>query len=156
MPRLEQQLRRNQERVAGKSRKALVGRITIAGGPERQHLPDALTRLLEQVDESQRRRAKVADAPGAGQRGRMKEDSAGAGKAHGSSPLGAICSAQAEVNHAIIARQWGRQRNRAGLPLPGFLDCSGYLVASLALSSANRASMSRSAWTFSASRTAAL
>jgi len=49
-----------------------------------------------------------------------------------------------------------RQRNRAGLPLPGFLDCSGYLAASLALSSANRASMSRSAWTFSASRTAAL
>ena len=41
----------DQQRIARERRKALIGRIAVAGRPQRQHLPDALARADQAVDE---------------------------------------------------------------------------------------------------------
>ena len=62
-------LRRDEEGVAGERRERLVGRVAVAGGRERQHLPDRLAGLGQPPGEGAGGGAQVAHAEGAGQGG---------------------------------------------------------------------------------------
>ena len=70
------------ERVAGEGREALVRRVAVAGGAEREHLPDLHSRLGEEIEKAVRFRTQFTDAVGAGKRGRVKENACRAGKGH--------------------------------------------------------------------------
>ena len=79
---LDQRVEADQQRIAGEGREALVGRVAVAGGAERQHLPEALAGVVQEVGEAMRFGAQLADAVGPGQRRRMQQDAAGSGKSH--------------------------------------------------------------------------
>ena len=81
-PLLAQAVERDEERVAGEGREALVRRVAVAGGAEGQDLPQALAGLLQEVEEGGRLRAQLSDAVGTGQRRGVEQDPGGA-LAHG-------------------------------------------------------------------------
>ena len=74
---LGQQIRADQERIAGEGRQALVGGVAIACRPQWEHLPKALAGGIEEVHEPIGARPEVADTIGPGQGGRVKDDTAG-------------------------------------------------------------------------------
>ena len=61
--------------VARKGRAALIGAVTVAGGAERQDLPDLLARLCQKIHELECFLAKAANAVRAGQAGHRHQDS---------------------------------------------------------------------------------
>ncbi len=71
---VDQPLGRDQQRITGKRREALIRRIPVAGRPEWQYLPISLLGLSKQIDELVRLGPEVPDAEIARQRGRMKQD----------------------------------------------------------------------------------
>ena len=77
-----QLLQVDQQHVAGERRRAHVGRVAGPDVAQRQHLPQALAAHHQPVDEMARRRAEVARAVRARQRGGMEQDAGGTGKAH--------------------------------------------------------------------------
>jgi len=74
----DQRLQVDQQRVAGEGAEALIRRIAVAGGPERQHLPQPDAGFGEEVHELAGIFAQVADAESAGQGGRVQQYAAGA------------------------------------------------------------------------------
>ena len=79
-----QWIERDQQRIAGQRGKALVRRIAVAGGPEREHLPKSLAGIGEKIGKAPRGFAQVADTPRPRKRSGMKQDTAGTREAHGS------------------------------------------------------------------------
>src|SRR6185503_2644184 len=78
-----QELRRtDQKRITCERGEALIRRVTVSGGSERQHLPQALCAGREKVDKSKRFVAEVPDAEWTRQRCRMQEDAARSLKVH--------------------------------------------------------------------------
>jgi len=73
---IAQALKAQQQRVTGKSGKALVGRIAVSSWIERQHLPQLLSGGEQEVSEFIGTRPEIADAEAARQRGAMQQDSA--------------------------------------------------------------------------------
>ena len=64
---LDQKVETDQQGIAGKRGKTLVRRIAEAGRAERQHLPEPLPGLGEDLDELVRVAAEIADAKRAGE-----------------------------------------------------------------------------------------
>src|SRR5579871_4425970 len=58
---VEQALHADQQGIAGKGGKALIRRVSVAGRTERQHLPDALSGIPQEVGEGMRLRAQFSD-----------------------------------------------------------------------------------------------
>ncbi len=77
-----QQLQRHQQRAAGKGGKALVRRLAVTRGSERQHLPQRLPGGGEKVDKGERGRAQIAGAVATRQGGGVEEDAALPCKSH--------------------------------------------------------------------------
>ena len=75
---LTELVEREEQGIAGRGRGRVVGRMAVAGGADGQHLPPGLAAGGEEISEGEGLAAKVADAMGAGQRGRMQEKSRGA------------------------------------------------------------------------------
>src|SRR5207245_7049872 len=73
---LDQEVEAHQQRVAGEGGEALVGRVAVAGGPQRQHLPELLLRGGQEVEEAEGLRSQLAEAEAAGQRRGMQKDPA--------------------------------------------------------------------------------
>jgi len=73
---------RDQQRVAGERRKALIRRIPVTGRPQRQDLPDALARGSEQVYELVSAVTEVANPVGSGKRCRVEKDATRARRHH--------------------------------------------------------------------------
>src|SRR6187549_2082814 len=71
-----------EQRVPGKSRIAGIGRIAITCRPERQHLPQRLTRGLKEIGEGVGLRPEIADTERSRQRRRMKQHTTRSGKIH--------------------------------------------------------------------------
>ncbi len=71
---LDDPVRTDQQWVAREGRKALIGGVAVAGGPQRQHLPQALAGAVQKVDEAKGCVAQVADAVAAGKRGGMQQN----------------------------------------------------------------------------------
>src|SRR5262249_40558125 len=69
---LDEEVRANEIQVARERREALVGRIPIAGGTQRQDLPPGLPGADQGIYPGIRRRAKVADTIGPRKRGRVQ------------------------------------------------------------------------------------
>ena len=61
--------------IAGEGGERGVGRAAVAGGVQRQNLPEALLGGGEEVDKGVCRRAEVADAAVGGQRGDVQQNS---------------------------------------------------------------------------------
>jgi len=68
----------DQQRVGGEGRKALVGRVAVTGGAQRQELPIPLAHRRERAQPAARVRADLADAPRPRQRGRVQQQPGGA------------------------------------------------------------------------------
>src|SRR5690606_21169534 len=64
--------------VAGERAERLVGAVAVAGRAERQHLPQPLPRLRQEVDPAQGLGAQLAHAVGAGQARRVQQHAGGA------------------------------------------------------------------------------
>ena len=69
----DERLGRDQQRIAGKCRRTGVRRITEAGRPERQHLPQRLAGARQVLEEGDRRWSEVADAEAAWQRAGVQQ-----------------------------------------------------------------------------------
>jgi hypothetical protein len=76
-PRVAEIIERDHQRIARERGERLVGRVTVAGRPQRQHLPETLRHAGEAVEPAMRLGADLADAVPAGKRGRVKQDSGG-------------------------------------------------------------------------------
>ena len=74
---LAQAVEADEQRVAREGREALVGRVAVAGGAERQHLPEALAGLRQEVEEGGRLGPELADAVAPGQRRGVEQDAGG-------------------------------------------------------------------------------
>src|SRR5262249_23743839 len=68
----DQQVGAHQQRIPGKGREALVGRVAIPGRTEREYLPQALLRSHKKIDEAIGLLTQIANAVAARQRGRMQ------------------------------------------------------------------------------------
>src|SRR5262249_48362404 len=68
----DQQVGANQQRIPGKGREALVGRVAIPGGTEREYLPQALLCSHKKIDEAIGLITQIAKAVAARQRARMQ------------------------------------------------------------------------------------
>src|ERR1700721_980643 len=79
-PLLAKRFQIDEQRVSGKSREALIRRVAISRGIQRQHLPDFLPCSGQEFDELMSRISQIADAVAARQRGDMEKDSAAPGK----------------------------------------------------------------------------
>ncbi len=79
-PVLQQELRRDQQRIPGEGRGAAVGRAAAADRRQRQHLPQRLAGRLRPVEEPIHPRTEVADTERAGKRRGVKENSGGPGR----------------------------------------------------------------------------
>ncbi len=75
----------DQQRIPGERRERLVGRVAVAGRPERQHLPEPLPRARQVIEEPDRLRPQLADPPRPRQRGRVQQDAARPGERGGGS-----------------------------------------------------------------------
>lgn len=75
----------DEQRVAGKSRKTLIRRVSVAGGIQRQYLPDCLSCGGQEIDKLMSHRAKIADAVSTRQRSNVKQNSTRARKDHNES-----------------------------------------------------------------------
>ena len=73
---VDQTVEADEQRIAGERGEALIRRVAVAGGPERQHLPELLAGRGEEVEELDRARPQIADAEAAGQRGRVEQHAA--------------------------------------------------------------------------------
>src|SRR5215469_15721456 len=80
--RVYQALRRDDEGIAGEGREAGVRRIAIAGGDERQYLPELLLAGVEEVEQEDRGGSEVAHAVWTGQRGGVEQQTTGARPFH--------------------------------------------------------------------------
>ncbi len=78
-----EKFQRKQERVAGEGGERSVGRVAVAGGAERQHLPDALFGGGEKIGESVGGGSEIADAARRRQRSDVQQEARGALKRHG-------------------------------------------------------------------------
>ena len=74
--------RLDQQRVPREGREALVRRVSVAGGPEGQDLPEPLPCLLEEVQESPGFLTELADAVRPGEARRVEEDTRDAARPH--------------------------------------------------------------------------
>ena len=74
---LHQQLRTDEQRVAGKCGAGAVGGVAVARWSQGQNLPDLLTGVGQKVDKTDGFGTEVADTVTAGQAGRMKQHAAG-------------------------------------------------------------------------------
>ena len=72
----------DEEGIAGKSRRARIGRVAIAGGAERQNLPDVLLGCGEKGHKLMGGRPQVADAAHGGQGSDVQQNSGGTLKIH--------------------------------------------------------------------------
>ncbi len=79
---LEEPVDADEVRVAGHRREALVGRIAVAGGSQREYLPVAASGLRQPLDPSMGGVAEVADPVGSREAGRMEEDARGTFEEH--------------------------------------------------------------------------
>ena len=79
-PSRDQIVEADEQRVAREGREALIRRVAVAGGAERQHLPEALAGRGQRIDEVESAGAEVADAEAARQGRRVEEHAARAGK----------------------------------------------------------------------------
>jgi hypothetical protein len=68
--------------ISGKCREALIRRIAVSGGVQRQDLPDFLPRPGQEFDELMSGISKIADAVDARQRRDMEKDSTAPGEDH--------------------------------------------------------------------------
>ena len=71
-----------EQRIAGEGGETLVGRIAISGGIQRQHLPQFLSGIGQEVGELVGGRAEVADAEACGQGSEVEQNSTAAGEFH--------------------------------------------------------------------------
>ncbi len=71
-------LQADQQWIAREGRGGGIGRVSVTERSERQYLPQTLLRRGEKIRERIRRRTKVADPTARRQRGRVKQNSAGA------------------------------------------------------------------------------
>ncbi len=78
----DQRIEADEQRIARECGETLVRGIAVAGGTERQHLPEALAGRGEQIDELEGARAQIPDAEASGQGGRMQEHAARTGRRH--------------------------------------------------------------------------
>ena len=76
-PRIAEIVERDHQRIARERGERLVGRVAVAGRPEREHLPETLRHARETVEPAMRLRADLTDAVPAGKRGGMKQDAGG-------------------------------------------------------------------------------
>ncbi len=72
----------DQQRVAGKGRERLIGRITVAGWPQGQHLPQALPAGVEKIHKPIGRLPQFANAEGTGKGCRVEKNATGSGECH--------------------------------------------------------------------------
>src|SRR5208337_576799 len=79
---IPQPLKAQQQRVAGESREALVGRIAVSSGIQRQHLPQLLPGSVQEVGEFVSTWPEIADAKAARQRSAMQQNTADSWEFH--------------------------------------------------------------------------
>src|SRR5262249_42007937 len=89
----DQQVGANQQRIPGKGREALVGRVAISRGTQRECLPQALLCSHQEIDEAIGLLAQIANAIAARQRGRMQQNATTTRKSHAGS------SAERHLSH---------------------------------------------------------
>ena len=73
----DQIVRVDQSGIAGKSRTAVVGRISEPRGQNREHLPERLSCVSQKVDKAVRILSEISDPVAGGERGDMQENAAG-------------------------------------------------------------------------------
>ncbi len=71
----DQQLEADEQRISGKRGERRIGRAAIAGGAERQNLPEPLLGLIEEVDKGICGGTEVSHAAVRGQRRDMQQNS---------------------------------------------------------------------------------
>src|SRR5271157_2154066 len=79
---LDQFFRTDQERISGERGQARIGRLAVAGGHQRQHLPYLLAGGGQKICETKCLRSEISDSKAARERSRMQQDAAGARKLH--------------------------------------------------------------------------
>src|SRR5262249_55751647 len=89
----DQHVGAHQQRIPGKGRKALVGRVAIPGGTEREYVPQALLCSHKKIDKARGLMTQIANAVAARQRGRMQYNATTTRKAHAGS------SAERHLSH---------------------------------------------------------
>src|SRR5437870_11725434 len=72
----------DEQGITGEGGIAGVGRITIAGRPKRQHLPQTLAAGDQKIGKGVRFLTQIADTKSSGKRSWMKQNAAGSGKTH--------------------------------------------------------------------------
>src|SRR5437764_13773132 len=72
----------DEQSVTGEGGIAGVGRITIAGRPKRQHLPQTLAAGDQKIGKGISFITQIADTKASRKRSRMKQNAAGSGKTH--------------------------------------------------------------------------
>jgi hypothetical protein len=78
----DEELQRDEQRVAGEGRERRIGRAAVARGTERENLPEALLACGEEVHKAISGGAEVADASEGWQRGYVKQDTGDALRVH--------------------------------------------------------------------------
>src|SRR4030095_17147403 len=108
--RISEVVKADEERIAGERREALIRRVAVARGSQREDLPDALPSVREKRHKLTRRRTEVTNSETSRQRRRMKEHTTRSRMGgQGSPPLDrTLC----RLGHAGPAAggSWGRGR----------------------------------------------
>jgi hypothetical protein len=79
---IDEEFKRDEQRIACESGERGVGGIAVAGGAERKNLPEALLRGGEEVGEGVGVGSKISDATERRQRSNMQQESRGTFKGH--------------------------------------------------------------------------
>jgi hypothetical protein len=70
----------DEQRITGECREALIRRVAVTCGAERQNLPQSLSGVLQKIDEAAGFEAEIPDPETTGQRGRVQQNAAGPGE----------------------------------------------------------------------------
>jgi hypothetical protein len=119
---ITQALKTQQQRVAGKSGEALVRRIAVSGGIQRQHLPQLLSRSQEEVCEFVGAGAEIADAEAARKRSEVEQNSTTSRKFHSVTIRRSAASGQGDDFHEISRARSALHDRCVGRTLTVVLD----------------------------------
>src|SRR4030095_10792197 len=110
--RISEVVKADEERIAGERREALIRRVAVARGSQREDLPDALPSVREERHKLTRRRTEVTNSETSRQRRRMKEHTTRSRMGgQGSPPLDrTLC----RLAHAVLAVRGVRSSGRRG------------------------------------------
>src|SRR5262249_34427702 len=120
---------------------ALVGRVAVSSRAERKHLPEALLRSGEEIDEAMGLAPEVADAEASGERRRVEDDPPAAPADHGARREGGAAvgpSSAIENASARSRRRTSTKPSSVARQPDAFVAAAGWSRVSAVLSSRTR------------------